>query len=288
MTTRNVQSTKHYSRLSTHMFHYETILLQKFMNVSAYPCECCITRKQLSGRDHWCIPPSVHLSSCAESRQMIQYICVIMTEVQNWAYSIHSMDHQIPTPFSLYLQTNFWRSATITVSGYTASLHYQQFPWRSWNSPRETYSWLQVTCSTWHCKNKPSAFDKQVFFPPNVLPKHMLTGKRKQRRRSSLYSSGQSCKYHNETTSRLQVTWQKCSSSCEFSSGKINGTHRTQLPAGLRYTQPFPMSHRRFFLKGLFWISSFKRSFPLLFHLEQGSVRESLAAPPFYYVCSLT
>lgn len=126
------------------------------------------------------------------------------------------------------------------------------------------------------------------FFPPNVLPKHMLTGKRKQRRRSSLYRSGQSCKCHNETTSRLQVTWQKCSSSCEFSSGKINGTHRTQLPAGLRYTQPFPMSHRRFFLKGLFWISSFKRSFPLLFHLEQGSVRESLAAPPFYYVCSLT
>lgn len=52
--------------------------------------------KELCGRGHWCVPPSIHLFCSAGSRQVIQYIWVITADVKaELTAFVYYISHQI-------------------------------------------------------------------------------------------------------------------------------------------------------------------------------------------------
>lgn len=102
MTTRNVQSTRHYGR-QTHQLFTCSLWENASRNIwipVLIPVSVALQKnhilKELCGRGHWCVPPSIHLFCSAGSRQVIQYIWVITADVKaELTAFVYYISHQI-------------------------------------------------------------------------------------------------------------------------------------------------------------------------------------------------
>lgn len=97
------------------------------MNSNAYPCECCTAKKHLSLKSFLAEAIAVYLPPAIFSVLLRQdrWCHTAVLSQTTWKMELiafYFMYDQMTTAIVLYFQKNFWRRATVTIAGYTASL----------------------------------------------------------------------------------------------------------------------------------------------------------------------